>query len=362
MSIHILCITRSRNLARFAPLLLVMLLLIGCGKKTMPKSTTEELPTHINDFKVQVRAKGVELSWFLPDQLRVPSKEAKYVFTVLKSDVRWENRNCAECPAAVQQEIVTIDPTFPEQARIEDQKIVWIDSAVAVEHAYRYQVRLHDMKGVQLAISSPIVAKVVPTPPALKKLVAMTDQQGILLQWKGANKDERGRPLKGDIQYVIERKAQDGPWTQVSNIPVKASPYLDQNMASEQAYDYRVTPMILFENTVVLGEPAVSPRVKSPGALPPPPPKTVWVVPTSNTLEVQWTESEGKVAGYHVYRREGKELIRLTSSPVKRPPFIDRSVKRNVVYYYAVSAVSTQQDQREGLLSKWTEIKSLSFE
>ena len=362
MSIYSLRNTQSRNIARFAPLLLILLLLVGCGKKTMPKPTAEDALPHLKDLQVQVRAKGVELSWFVPDHLRAPAKESKYLFTVLKSDMKWENRNCAECPVAVQQEIQTIDPTFPEPAKFEGQQLSWIDSAVALEHAYRYQVRLHDRKGTQISISSPVVAKVVAPPPGLKNITAITEQQGILLQWKTTNKDDSGRPLKGDLQYLIERRAGEGPWTKITSIPVKASPYLDQSLASEQSYDYRITPVLRFEETVVMGEPAVTPHVKSPGALPPPPPKSVWVIPTQNALEVQWSESEGKVAGYHVYRREGKEIIRLTSSPVEHPPFIDRTVKRNVVYFYAVSAVSVQQDRREGLLSKWAEIKSLSFD
>ena len=362
MSILILRNPSSRNAARFAPLLLIVLLLIGCGKKTMPHAASEEAPLTVKDFRVQVRAKGVELSWFIPDQLLASAKETQYVFTVLKSDMKWESRNCAECPAAVQQDIVTIDPAFPDPAKLEGQKLVWIDAAVAPEHAYRYQVRLHDKKGNQMAISNPLVAKVVTPPAPLQNLTAITEQQGILLQWKPTTKDVNGHPLKGDLQYLIERRAPEGAWTKVSSIPVKAAPYLDQGLASEQAYDYRVTPMIVFEDTVVMGEPAVSPHVKAPGALPPPPPKTVWVIPTQGTCEVQWTESEGKVAGYHVYRREGKEIIRLTANPVQHPPFIDRTVKRNAVYYYAVSAVSIQEDRREGLLSKWAEIKSLSFD
>jgi len=51
-------------------------------------------------------------------------------------------------------------------------------------------------------------------------------------------------------------------------------------------------------------------------------------------------------------------------NPIQHPPYIDRSVKRNAVYYYAVSAVgvSSQPSTREGLLSKWTKIRSLSSE
>ena len=79
-------------------------------------------------------------------------------------------------------------------------------------------------------------------------------------------------------------------------------------------------------------------------------------------LEIHWTESDGKNGGYHVYRREGKEIIRLTASPVQHPPFVDHGAKKGSTYSYAVSAVSTQADHKEGLLSKWTEVRNLLME
>jgi hypothetical protein len=79
-------------------------------------------------------------------------------------------------------------------------------------------------------------------------------------------------------------------------------------------------------------------------------------------LEVHWLKSEGNVEGYHIYRREGKEISRLTATPVQNPPYLDRSIKKNVVYAYAVSSVGNQTGKREGLLSKWAEIRSLMLE
>jgi fibronectin type 3 domain-containing protein len=118
----------------------------------------------------------------------------------------------------------------------------------------------------------------------------------------------------------------------------------------------------MFEDSPILGDPSTIEQAKAPDALPPPPPKTVWIIPAKGNLEVHWTQAEGKVGGYHVYRREGKQIIRLTDNPVQNPPYVDRAVKQNAVYFYAVSTVTPLPDQREGLLSKWSEIRSLKFE
>ena len=108
-------------------------------------------------------------------------------------------------------------------------------------------------------------------------------------------------------------------------------------------------PLLIMDGTTISGEPSQVHDAKSPASLPPTPPNRVWTIPAKGGMEVHWVEPEGKIVGYHVYRREGKEIIRLTSSPVQRPPYLDTSVKRNIVYFYAVSAVGAQQDHKEGL-------------
>jgi hypothetical protein len=205
--------------------------------------------------------------------------------------------------------------------------------------------------------------KVIAPPPPLKNLVAASNQRGIALQWKpGAAKAPQGALSPGEVQFLVERHGPESPWERLSTVPVKANTFLDSAVASGQVYDYRVTPAYLFEESLILGEPSVFRQAKAPNAVPPPPPGNVWVIPIKGALEVHWLKSEGKVDGYHVYRREGKEIVRLTATPVQNPPYVDQSVKKNMVYSYAVSAVSNQKGQNshgEGLLSKWAEIRSL---
>lgn len=121
-------------------------------------------------------------------------------------------------------------------------------------------------------------------------------------------------------------------------------------------------PVLFLENTQIFGESSPVVMARAPETLLPPPPNSIWVVPAKGALEIRWTESDGKVGGYHVYRREGKEIIRLTSSPIQHPPFVDHGVKRNATYFYAVSAVSAQAENKEGLLSKWAEMRNLLTE
>lgn len=350
---------QSRCFAGVIPILILGLMVAGCGKKTFPRPESTEPQPQIKDLQVQVRAKGVELTWSVPPQMRTVSKERPYRFNILRSELLWDNRNCLDCPATVQRELQMIDPAYPDPALLQDNKLTWTDPAVSVQHAYRYQVAIQDKDGRPVTMSNTAVAKVFHPPGALKGLNALPGPQGILVQWKPPAKDVQGQPMHGELQFIVERLTPNRTWERISAVPVKANNFLDQGIAADRMYGYRVTPILYFEETQIVGEPSLTHQVKAPEALPPPPPANVWIIPSKGTLEVQWTESEGKVAGYHVYRREGKEIIRLTANPIQHPPYIDHSAKPNTVYFYAVSSVSSAHDNREGLLSKWAEIRSL---
>ncbi|HOI93419.1 MAG TPA: hypothetical protein PK250_01815 [Syntrophobacter fumaroxidans] len=353
---------QTRRLAGVICVLILGLTVGSCGRKTFPRPESTDAQPQVRDLQVQVRAKGVELTWTIPPQMRKISKENPYRFNILRSELLWENRNCLDCPAAVQRELQMIDPVYPDPALAHDGKLSWTDPAVSVQHAYRYQIVIQDKDGRPVTMSNTAIAKVFHPPGQIKSLSATPGPQGILVQWKPPARDNQGQPLQGELLFAVERLSATKVWERISSAPIKANNYLDQGIAADRMYGYRVTPVLYFEDTAIVGDPALTHQVKAPEALPPPPPANVWVIPSKGTLEVQWTESTEKVAGYHVYRREGKEMVRLTANPIQHPPYIDHTAKPNTVYFYAVSSVSSQHDNREGLLSKWAEIRSLMFE
>jgi hypothetical protein len=334
----------------------------GCGNKTFPKPMSEMASPEISDLSARILPKGVELSWTIPNVVKITEKESSHRFLIVKASVRWEGRNCPECPVDSQSEVQQIDPSFPQPARKDGNKLYWEDQAVSRNQAYRYQIIIQDKKERPLAQSNPVIAKVVPGPGRLRNLEAVTQAQGILLQWSTSKRNDQGKPLQGEMQYLIERKSGTGDWEKISSVPVRANNFMDKAVASHHSYEYRVTPILNFEGSPVQGVPVTSGKAKAPGAVPPPPPKTVWTIPTQGAIEVHWMESEGNAGGYHVYRKEGKEITRLTAAPIPKGPYVDRAVKKNAVYFYAVSAVNPQAEEQEGLLSKWVEIRSLQFD
>lgn len=349
---------RHRDLLGILLICALTVISAGCGRKMFPKPSGEEAAPQVKDLQAQVMPHAVELSWSLP--AKVPGHDMHY--SVMRAELKWENRDCAECPGTPQQEIQVLDPSSAAAMVSSDQKFRWTDPNAAFHRAYRYQVVLQDNRGNAVSTSNPVIARMFPGPAAPINVAAATQSQGILLNWKPATRDLEGHDLQGDIGFRVERLAQNKGWEKVSPNSIKGNSFLDQGIASQQNYSYRIVPVSIIENTPVLGEPSAVVLAKAPESVTPPPPGNVWIVPAKGALEIHWTESEGNNAGYHVYRREGKEIIRLTASPIQHPPFMDKGAKRNATYFYAVSAVSAQSDHKEGLLSKWAEMRNLLME
>jgi hypothetical protein len=241
-----------------------------------------------------------------------------------------------------------------------DGKFRWIDTDFSYRRAFRYLVSVLGEKDSPISLSNPAIAKVYPGPVAPVNLVAVTQPQGILVQWKPVLKDVEGKDLQGaTLSFRVERLSGEKGWEKASPSAVKGNSYYDQTIAQGQSYTYRVIPVLFIDEVSIFGEPSATVLAKGPETMPPSPPEKVWIVPAQGVLEVHWTESDGKISGYHVYRREGKEIIRLTATPVKHPPFVEQGAKKGLTYFYAVSAVSSQPDHKEGLLSKWTEVRNL---
>jgi hypothetical protein len=349
----------QRELPRYRGLGIISLCILsvmfsGCGRKMFPRPEGAPPPPQVKDLAAQVMPRGVELSW-----TPLSGDEAKgNIYSIMRSEVKWENRACLECPAPESRQIQKMDPAAVKPDP--DGKLRWIDTDVSYRRALRYQISLiGGEKGGPISLSNPAIAKVYPGPAAPVGVVAISQPQGILLQWKPVLKNLEGKDLKvADLSFRVERVVGDKGWEKASP-HVKGNSYYDQSVAPEHSYTYRVIPVLFIDEVNIFGEPSATVSVKGPESMPPSPPSKVWIVPAQGGLEVNWTESEGKNSGYHVYRREGKEIIRLTATPLQRPPFLDKGAKKGLTYFYAVSAVSSQPDHKEGLLSKWTEVRNL---
>jgi hypothetical protein len=325
----------------------------GCGQKMFPKPIGSPPPPRVAELNARVEPGGVEISW---SALPVAAARRMH-YSVMKSSISWDKRNCLECPPPAQLQVRSIDAATAKPGP--DGRLRWTDSAVCMHNAYRYQVALVNDSGTTVSLSDPVIAKMYPGPVAPVALTAATQQQGILLEWKQAPRDLEGHPVEPtSLSFRVQRLTSADVWKDVSPL-VKGEAYYDRDVTPGQKSAYRVVPARDIDGEQVYGEPSASVTAMGPISAPPPPPGRVWIVPAHGGLEVHWMEDEAKTAGYYVYRKQGKEIVRLTAGPVLHPPFMDGGARQGETYSYAVSAVSVRPSHEEGLLSKWVEVRNL---
>lgn len=332
---------------------LSVMILSGCGRKVFPRPQGAAPPPRVTDLSSQIMPGAVELSWS-----PVTRTAGLISYGIMKYELEWKKRNCLECPAPGQRMVQSISVAAAKPGP--DGKLRWVDKNVSYYRVFRYQIALIDDKGNSVSFSNPVIAKVYPGPAAPVDITAATQRHGILIRWKPVLKNLEGKKLNSaDLSFRVERLSGEKGWEKASPVLVKGDAYYDQAVAPRQSYSYRVVPFLFIDGIYVQGEPSATVQTKGPQSVSPPPPGKVWITPGHGALEIHWTESSVNAAGYQVYRRQGKEIVRLTASPVKHPPFVDSSARKGATYFYAVSTVSALPGHKEGLLSKWVKVRNL---
>ncbi|SFN08641.1 fibronectin type III domain-containing protein [Thermodesulforhabdus norvegica] len=345
----------------------------GCGKKTLPLPEVRQVLPEISIEKADITGEGIVISWKLPETGEIRSPAGKkhknetgrfenypYCFVVEKAEISRGGTLCMECPDLPWEQSTCLHPAFPGPAAFDGRTMKWKDGNVRRGHAYRYRVVVYDV-GTQrpLVYSSPFDLVVSEPPVSIEKGNAKSDEKGIFLTWfLPANGSVQKNA--GEIRFAVERRSEASQWKRVDAGDLGNTSYLDTEVKPGMTYEYRVTPYLKKGAVTVWGTPFVLPPIAAEDRMLPPPPKTVWVVPGKEGLEIHWLEVTKPVKGYHVYRKyEDGTILRLTQQPVEHPPFIDKGVKKNVVYFYAVSSLSPYPPYREGLVSSWVEIRNV---
>ncbi len=341
---------------------LVVLMVSACGKKTPPEPIAAAPPPAVEGFTAEVSDGRVLLEWSVTHHRDGAAAAADERLIIQRSLVLWKDRQCRECPPLALHQAADLNPKSPAPAVLEEGRYRWADRDVTLGEVYRYQIALVERGGRTLSVSPPLHVWMIEPPAAPAALSAAPEPRGITLQWEDPGGIEQALAQGAAVAYRVERWNPEEGWVPLSRTPVRGNGFLDAQVDVGATYNYRVTSLYEAGDAVVYGDSAEIQGIAAPEAVSPPPPETVWIIPHGANLEVYWSESGEAVRGYHVYRKHGREIARLTAQPVTGPPFVDEAVEKNEVYLYAVSCVSSGASQREGLLSKWVEIRNVSFD
>ncbi|HEX6083695.1 MAG TPA: hypothetical protein VF266_04165 [Thermoanaerobaculia bacterium] len=194
-----------------------------------------------------------------------------------------------------------------------------------------------------LAVIVPLPVGVPPT-----NVKAEAKAEGVTVSWSEPTQSIAGESGPVVSGYNIYRTAPGGVFgdlpTPINSAPIKGTSYTDTPSYGE--HEYRVAAVATTGPPAIqsgLSEPA---RVAFRDLVPPPAPTGLNVLVETKVVRLLWEPvSANDLAGYNVYRTEGRFRLKLTPAPTKDTNFLDISIDIGIFYTYEVTAVDTSGNE-----------------
>ncbi len=343
-----------------------LLALGGCGVPGDPRPPRPVVPTAVKDLTVQQGGGHVVLTFTLPERSTegepladFPALEIYrgYAPAATTPDKLKEPERLVYTipPAVVDTYLVDRDPAAAKRIRFEDP-IRPQDLAAHGDEQWVYAVRTRASERKNSAPSNIVAVRVLPVPPAPDRVWATVTEPAIELRWTpvppSATLPVSGyRVYRADIILGKEGAAESDPThAELAGPPrllavAPTAGWDDTTFEFSRGYLYTVRsvggagpePVESGDSPPVV----VVPR----DTFPPAPPVNlvaVFVPATAASpaaIELSWgISAELDLAGYHVYRSDGTEDVKLSTELLLAPTFRDTSVAPGRRYSYRVTA------------------------
>lgn len=251
---------------------------------------------------------------------------------------------CEDCEKAGKLH-ANIDVQHPTNATIAGGEVAYSDKDVTTGYSYHYAVAAYNLKGREGPKSQKVTVYFGDFPPAPTGLRAEYDPSGVVLKW-----DAPPRPA-GIRNYRIYRASVDDlremrplgrtRWAETS--------YVDKDVEKESTYYYVVRSLKMNRGISLESGPSTVAEVTIPrvrfG-----PPENVNTASTTDGIRIYWSpvKIENEKVEYNIYRSEaGKVFEKMNREPLRNPWFVDKDVKKNTRYRYAVTAFPQGRPEEE---------------
>ena len=342
-----------RSLSSILFILLLLFLLPGCGKKTMPVAPQTIVPERVTDLGYTLDEKGVTLSWTFPN--RTVEGKRLYViegFEVVRAVVA-EDAYCEGCSLHFGPPVAVSGGKMPAGGA--RKKGSYTESLLRPQHRYFYKVRATTSWNLP-SRDSHIISFVWETPTAAPTAVTVTVGDNMLdLSWQPPTTFLDGAPLSGSLSYEVFRSRDGKGFRPVSGSVSKTS-YQDLAAKNDEKYSYKVRAVRHYKGSIAAG---VASQVVSgipSDRTPPVPPRAIKSVKIGKDIKISWASVPDKdLGGYRIYRRKAtsKKPERIGSVAATATTFIDRKPATGTVYY-SVTAYDHATPPNESTFSRET--------
>lgn len=311
--------------------LVIICLVISCGKKGNPSPKQQPVLGGIGDLSGEVKDGVLFLSFTIPTKNIDGSDVVDLVgFKILKS--------CVSCEETFE--------TFKE-VRLEDEKgftiarnkVFIYDDNLVNGYRYSYMVRPFTSRGA-LGDSSKIFSiqwLQPPSKPAGKVTIKENDGR-VELSW----------PKEEGFFYNVYRY-DNGlyPLFPINQDLLSSGFFVESGLKNGQKYIYEIRKVKVVEKKNWEGE-GLRVEATPKDLTPPSVPRGIKGEKRGSIVQLSWLENtESDLAGYNVYRIVGKSEQKLTRIPIKETQFIDHNLGDNRFLSYYVTSVDLSGNESE---------------
>ena len=325
---------------------LIVLLVGGCGIKTMPIPPQAVIPEAISNLKCKLDEKSANLSWSYPGKsIQGESIDNIRNFKIFKAEVAEEDY-CPSCP-------IIYDFHFEINASHlkPRKKIHFSDTDLRTGYHYTYMVQSHSGWNIKSRDSNR-VAFVWQTPLAAPLgLETEAGDQLVTLNWSTFDS------LAQEVSYQILRSNDEKKFKPIGP-PVAETFFVDGSVVNGKTYAYKIRAIRHADDIAypgLLSEPvSVTPRDRTPPA----PPRQLTSISSAGGVRIVWLGGNEKdLGGYRIYRRSAdkKTALMIGETGSRSHFFTDKNLPVNgVVWYYSVTAVDQAVPANESEFSPET--------
>ncbi len=335
-------------------LVLVACSFVGCGYKTSPRPSTEAVPSEVGLVTARAYPGRIVLTWDVP-KFNTDGSDLKDIsgFHVYRNE-EIIGEECADCEHEKGVPI-NIDFQHPVNAVIDKGVTVFTDREVKVGNVYSYSVAVYSLKGIESRPSDEVTVVFDDPPPAPQDLRAETESGGMRLRWSSPAR------LAGIRSYHVYRGDTNDVNTMKSIGRTKWAEnyFLDHDVKQGKSYYYGVRSVKM--NRGIPLESELSSVVEaSLGPDRADSPENVVARSVRNGIRIEWdpVDVDSGEAAYNVYRSRSRGVfLKLNVVPLTQPLYIDRQVRRDETYRYAVTAMPQDKPDRESNRSASNAVK-----
>ncbi len=331
--------------------MILMLMVVGCGKKAPPVPWESVVPKRIVDLEALPREDHLILEWTVPKENTDKSALTDLAeFQILRSEgvlIAGECRGCGEKPKVFYE----MKLEGKEEPRGKKMAISFED--LEARKVYVYQVVSINRRGYPGAPSNPVTVYWDHPPRAPRMVRAERGDKRVELSWE---------PVEGATGYNLYRRG-DGegfPLRSLNRELLVETRYTDLNVVNEKRYFYSVRAVRRVVKTEVEGKGSLDLPITPTDLIPPGPPAELMAIPLKDGIELNWRRNqEPDLLGYYVYRRKlgEKEFKKLNESPLTKETYLDTDVELEQDYDYAVTAVDNSVRGNESQKSEEVRVK-----